>query len=140
MDPWESVRPIGRRELPVLSGEEKRRRSRVDRAGRQADLPKEKSSTEPRRAPGRVRSSVLTMGELQVMTSEIATVNHATAIDPEAKTADRKHASVAVGVMVDKLTMLNGRPDRIVGTEAEQLRPGVRELVRVILEGQGTAA
>ena len=140
MDPFESVTPIGTRQPPpfaALSQQEQQQRSRrthAQRAGRREEVPPSKKLGEQKR----LARSVLTMAELREMCSEIAEVNHLSAVDKDTKGADRKHASVAVGVMVDKLAMLSARPERGAGTE-EEIRPGVRELVRVIVEAQGTA-
>lgn len=159
MDPWDSVKPIGSRQdqetshattqpglsserstsqpahLASISQDEKRRRSRrtsAERAGR-GDVHTGTKKARFSRRPLKVR-------ELLEMCSEAARRFHADAVAPTTKLHEAKHAGVGLGVMVDKLNALSGRPTEILGV-TDEVRPASHDLASklAVVRRQGVA-
>ena len=128
MDPFD-VQPIVTDHRPAqlrLSARERRER-RVRNRAQQATGPRQR---EPRvKIPLRVRSAALTSVEALQMVSTLARSFYATAKDPTEKQSQRNFASRSLGIMLDKWTIVSGRPTQILGfADAAQLRGPALEM------------
>lgn len=108
----------------ISNAEKQRRRERTranaeDKAGREHARDGDKKRRWSRRP--------LRVGELLAMCSEAARRFHADAVSPLTKLHEAKHAGVGLGVMVDKLNALSGRPTEILGV-TDDVRPAAHDL------------
>ena len=135
-DPFASLQPIGQpKPLPPkgferLSNEENQRRRRVANANRAAGTGRDPMRIFAKRAPRRPRVAGrhLDADEILDMTSTLARKFYAEALENERGTETRRRATAAFGILVDKWTIVSGRPTEIHAFVQADHRAGVLEL------------
>ena len=108
--------PLPRRLIRGLSHAERWRREHRTKA-------QQSSGTSPQTGSGKAKRAGrhLSHDEAQRLVADIARVNHAIATGPQSSASERKNASVAVGVSVDKFLALSAHASRPVGAEPDDL-------------------
>ena len=123
-----------------LSNEENQRRGRVSHANRAAGTGREPMRIFAKRVPQRrPKGRHLDADEVLDMTTTLARQFYAEAHDMEKGTATRKYATTSFGILVDKWTIVSGRPTAIIML-ADPERAGVLELARRLAASAGERA
>lgn len=144
VDPFDSVRPIGRvADPPVVSKlgstaglrnirREVRRAQQVEVTGDETKLNRRTNRVSiPRRLGSRSRTPTarrapLSFAELEDMASRIAESAYRDTQTLE-RPGDRKHAATSFAIVTDKLLLLRGRPTEILAI-TDELRPAAHDL------------
>ena len=130
-----------------LSTEETQRRIRVNHANRAAGTGRDpmrvfEKRARPRDASRSLRATRrhLDANEVLDMTSTLARQFYARSQDTSIRDNERKHATTSFAVLVDKWTIVSGRPTAILAFAEPGERSGVLELARRLAASAGERA